>query len=129
VSTLFTHVNLLDVPDAAPSNGFDDRWQARVAREELDAQATGITHFRLLPGRRSPFTHRHAQAEEIYVILSGAGRVKLGDEILEVKPLDAVRVAPQQPRAFEAGPEGLEFIAFGPHHDGDGESVQDQWTE
>src|SRR4051795_8346313 len=118
VSTLFTHVNLLDVPDAAPSNGFGDRWQARVAREPLDAQSTGITHFRLLPGRRSPFTHRHARAEETYVILAGTGRVKLDAEIREVRRLDAIRVAPQVARAFEAGPDGLEFIAFGPHHPG-----------
>jgi mannose-6-phosphate isomerase-like protein (cupin superfamily) len=129
MSTAFTHINLLDVHDAAPGNGFGDRWQARVAREALDAQATGVTHFRLLPGRRSPFTHRHARAEETYVILSGRGRVKLDDEILEVRPLDAIRVAPETARAFEAGPDGLEFIAFGPHESGDAESVKDPWTE
>jgi hypothetical protein len=32
-------------------------------------------------------------------------------------------------RAFEAGPEGLEFIAFGPHQDADGEPVEDGWVE
>lgn len=40
------------------------------------------------------------------MILSGAGRIKLGDEVSEVRPLDAVRVAPEVARAFEAGPDG-----------------------
>lgn len=126
--TGYTHVNLDDVVDVAPANGFGDRWQARVARQVLDAEQTGVTHFRLLPGKRSPFVHRHANAEEVYVVLAGNGRIKLDDEIAEVRPLDAIRVAPRVARAFEAGPGGLEFIAFGPHHDGDGEPVEDDWA-
>lgn len=128
MSTPFTHLNLNDVADAAPPNGFGDRWEARVARQALEAESTGVTHFRLHPGRRSPFTHRHTGAEELYVILSGHGRVKLDHEIRAVGPLDAIRIAPQTARAFEAGEEGLEFLAFGPHHPGDGEPVQDDWT-
>jgi mannose-6-phosphate isomerase-like protein (cupin superfamily) len=127
--TPHTHINLLDVEDAAPGNGLGDRWEARVARTALEAERTGVTHFRLRPGKRSPFTHRHADAEEIYVVLSGSGQVKLGNEISEVRPLDAIRVAPSVPRAFEAGPDGLELIAVGAHHPGDGEPVQDPWTE
>jgi quercetin dioxygenase-like cupin family protein len=123
-----TRINLADVEDAAPANGFGDRWEARVARTDLGAQATGVTHFRLRPGKRSPFAHRHAHAEEIYVVLGGSGRVKLDDRIDEVRVLDAIRVAPQVVRAFEAGPDGLELIAFGPHHDADGEQVDDPWV-
>jgi mannose-6-phosphate isomerase-like protein (cupin superfamily) len=124
-----TRINLVEVEDAAPANGFGDRWEARVAREELGAEQTGLTHFRLLPGKRSPFVHRHERAEEVYVILTGWGSVKLDDEILEVGALDAVRVAPRVARAFEAGPEGLEFIAFGAHRGADGEPVEDSWVE
>ena len=124
-----THINLADVEDAAPANGFGDRWEARVARVALGAEQTGLTHFRLHPGRRSPFVHRHAEAEEVYVILSGAGKVKLDGEIRDVGPLDSVRVAPEVGRAFEAGPEGLEFIAFGPHHPADGLPVEDPWVD
>jgi mannose-6-phosphate isomerase-like protein (cupin superfamily) len=123
-----TQINLGAVTDAAPGNGFGHRWEARVAREDLDAEHTGVTHFRLHPGMRSPFCHRHGEAEEVYVVLSGAGRVKLGDELSDVRPLDAIRVAPEVPRAFEAGPEGLEFIAFGPHVPGDGQPVDDPWV-
>ncbi len=125
--TSHTQINLDDVEDAAPGNGFDDRWEARVARTALDAEQTGVTHFRLRAGKRSPFSHRHRHAEEIYVVLSGAGKVKLGDEISEVRRLDAIRVAPEVARAFEAGPDGLELIAFGPHHEEDGEPVNDPW--
>src|SRR3954465_15999658 len=95
----FTKVNLDAVDDAAPANGFGDRWEARVAREALAAERTGVTFFRLRPGKRSPFTHRHAEAEEVYVVLSGGGRVKLDDELLGVAPLDAIRVAPATARA------------------------------
>jgi mannose-6-phosphate isomerase-like protein (cupin superfamily) len=125
----FTKISLNTVEDLAPPNGFDERWEARVAREALDAQDTGVTLFRLRPGRRSPFTHRHRAAEEVYVVLRGSGRAKLDGELVDVGPLDAIRVAPQTARAFEAGPDGLEFIAFGPRHAGDGEPVEDPWTD
>jgi mannose-6-phosphate isomerase-like protein (cupin superfamily) len=125
----YRRINLADVGDAAPANGFGERWEARVAREALQAEQTGLTHFRLHPGKRSPFMHRHRRAEEIYVVLPGNGRIKLDDEVFDVRALDAVRVAPEVARAFEAGPEGLEFIAFGPHHDADGEPVDDSWID
>jgi mannose-6-phosphate isomerase-like protein (cupin superfamily) len=125
----FTKLNLDAVDDAAPANGFGDCWEARVARQALAAERTGVTFFRLRPGKRSPFTHRHTEAEEVYVVLGGNGRVKLDDELLDVGPLDCIRVAPTTARAFEAGPDGLEFLAFGAHHPGDGEPVQDPWTD
>jgi len=123
-----THINLADVEDAAPANGFGDRWEARVARSALNTEQTGVTHFRLKPGKRSPFSHRHKGAEEVYVILSGTGHAKLDDDLIDVRPLDALRVAPHVARAFEAGPDGLEFLAFGRHHPGDGEPVDDPWV-
>ncbi len=124
-----THINLRDVEDAAPPNGFGDRWEARVAREALKAEQTGVTHFRLKPGKRSPFVHRHERAEEVYVVVSGSGRVKLDDELVDIEPRDAIRVPPEVSRAFEAGPEGLELIAFGPHVSGDGVPVDDPWVQ
>jgi quercetin dioxygenase-like cupin family protein len=128
MSRPYARINLDQVEDAAPANGFGERWQARVARTDLEAERTGLTHFRLHPGKRSPFVHRHREAEEIYVILRGSGWVKLGDELREVAALDAIRIAPELPRAFEAGPDGLEFIAFGPHR-ADGEPVGDEWVD
>ena len=80
MSEAFTKVSLAAVDDAAPANGFGDRWEARVARSALAAERTGVTLFRLLPGKRSPFTHRHTEAEELYVVLSGSGQPKLDGE-------------------------------------------------
>jgi quercetin dioxygenase-like cupin family protein len=125
----FTKVSLPALEDVAPAHGFGDRWEARPARKALQAESTGAFFFRLPPGKRSPFTHRHAEAEEVYVVLSGSGRVKLDDELLDVAPLDAIRVAPSTARAFEAGPDGLELLAFGPHHPRDGSPVEDPWTD
>jgi mannose-6-phosphate isomerase-like protein (cupin superfamily) len=128
MSDRYSLVNLVEVEDVAPVNGFADRWQARVARTALGAQQTGVTHFRLLAGKRSPFAHRHAAAEEIYVILGGTGRMTLDDEIIDIQPLDAIRVEPEVARAFEAGSNGLDLLVFGPHHPGDGEPVDDPWV-
>jgi quercetin dioxygenase-like cupin family protein len=127
-SSPHTIINLGAVEDAAVPNGFSHRWEARVAREALGAQEAGLTYFRLRPGKRSPFSHRHKQAEEIYIVLHGTGRVKLDDDVFEVRALDAIRVAPEVARAFEAGPDGLEFLATGPHHPGDGDPVDDPWV-
>jgi mannose-6-phosphate isomerase-like protein (cupin superfamily) len=129
ISDAYTHLNLNDVDDAAPENGFAERWEARVARNDLGSEQTGVTHFRLRPNKRSPFSHRHEEAEEIYVVLSGSGRAKLDETVVDVGALDAIRVAPRTARAFEAGSEGLEFIVFGPHHPGDGQPVEDPWVE
>jgi len=63
------------------------------------------------------------------VVLGGSGRMKLDDEVIELEPLDAVRVAPAVVRAFEAGPGGIEVLAVGARHEGDGELVHDWWTD
>jgi hypothetical protein len=55
--------------------------------------------------------------------------VKLDDEIVELEAMDAIRVSPPVTRQFEAGPQGMEWIAFGPQHEGDGELIQDWWTD
>src|SRR5690348_4428067 len=93
--------------------------EARFANGDLDAEETGVSHQRLRASQRSPFGHKHEKAEEVYVVLSGSGRMKLDDEIIEVEALDAIRVSPEVTRAFEAGPEGIEVLAVGARHDGD----------
>jgi mannose-6-phosphate isomerase-like protein (cupin superfamily) len=128
MSEPYTLRNLAKVDDAAPAYGLDEFWEARMAQQALAAEQTGVAFFRLKPGRRSAFAHRHDQAEEIYVVVRGRGRMKLDDELVEVAPLDAVRVSPSVVRAFEAGADGLDFLVFGAHHAGDGELVEDGWA-
>jgi len=124
-----SHKNLRDVSDMAPDAGFSEIQEARFARKDLQAQDTGLAYHVLRAGKRQAFAHRHQAAEEIYVVLSGTGRMKIDDEILDVGPMDAIRVAPTVARAFEAGDEPLEILAFGPHHDKDGEVIEgDFWA-
>lgn len=125
----FTHTNLLDVKDSAAEFGYSDAQEARFARGDLDAEETGVSHVRLKPNQRSPFGHKHENAEEVYVVLSGSGRMKLDDEIIEIATLDAIRVSPEVTRAFEAGAAGLEVLAVGAHHDGDGEIFPGWWSD
>ncbi len=119
--------NLRAVADSAAEHGLSKSQEARFPREALGAEQTGINLLFVKPSQREAFAHRHSVAEEIYVVLSGAGRVKLDDELVELAPLDAVRVSPGVARAFEAGPEGLEVLIFGPRVEGDGELVADFW--
>jgi mannose-6-phosphate isomerase-like protein (cupin superfamily) len=118
--------NLRDVDDMAPKFGFDAVQEARFCWRDLDAEKTGLAFMRVKPGQRQAFAHRHEEAEEIYVVVAGSGRIKLDDEILDLGPLDAVRIAPGVARALEGGDDGLEYLAFGPHHEGDGEILKEE---
>ena len=129
MTTPYTLKKLTDVEDSAVKFGLSEVQQARFARNDLDAEQTGVSHLRFKAGKRQAFAHKHENAEEIYVVLAGSGRCKLDDEIIDVQPLDAVRVAPKVTRAFEAGPDGLEVLAFGPRHDGDGEVIEHWWAD
>ena len=125
----FTIKNLLEVEDSAAESGAD--LEARLARKDIDSEHLGVSHFRFGPGFRSPFGHSHREQEEAYVVLSGSGRARLDDEIVELRRWDVVRVAPQVVRGFEAGTEGLELLAIGSDRPegGDGVRVQDWWTD
>jgi uncharacterized cupin superfamily protein len=87
--------------------------EARFPKGELGSSIGAVSLQRLGPGLRSPFGHRHARQEEHYVIVDGSGRMRLDDEEIEVKQWDAIRVSAGTMRAFEAGPEGLELLAYG----------------
>lgn len=125
----YTLKKLTDVDDSAPNFGMGDLQEARFATKDLGAEDTGVSLHRVKPNQRQPFGHRHDQAEEIYVVLSGSGRAKLDDEIVEIGPFDALRVSPPVMRAFEADGDGLEFLALGRHLKGDGEVVQGWWSD
>jgi mannose-6-phosphate isomerase-like protein (cupin superfamily) len=125
----FTHMKLTDVKDSAPEFGMGDVQEARFAKKDLDAERTGVSHQRLKPGQRNPFGHKHEEAEEVYIVIAGSGRMKLDDEIVEVETLDAIRVSPEVVRAFEAGDDGIEVLAVGARHDGDGEVIPGWWSD
>ena len=117
--------NLRDVKDSAPEFGCADTQEAHFASEDLDAAETGVSYLVVRPGKRQAFAHRHDAAEEVYIVVSGSGRIKLDDHVTQVEMLDAIRVAPNVVRQFEADDDGLAVVAFGRRHDGDGNIVDD----
>ncbi len=123
----FTTVNLMEIENSASNPEVD----ARFGRKHLDSAHLGVSHFKYAPGFRSETAHAHREQEEVYVVLAGSGRVKLDDEIVELRQWDTVRVAPQTVRAFEGGPEGLEVIAVGADRPegGDGILASDFWID
>ena len=116
----YTKKNLREVEDAAAARGASG-FQARFAAGDLGCEDTGLALETLDPGGRSPFKHKHENAEEVYVVLSGSGTVSLDGEEVDLAPMDAIRVAPPVERWFSAGDDGLEILVFGPRHQGDGE--------
>lgn len=128
----FTRLNLRDdVEDMAPRFGYAPDAEARFARRPLGLENSGVSLFRMAPGFRFPFGHRHAEQEEVYVVLTGSARVKVEDEVVELGALDAIRVPGPVARGLEAGPEGAEVIAFGaPNTDNkDAEMLPGWWTD
>jgi mannose-6-phosphate isomerase-like protein (cupin superfamily) len=123
----YTIKNLRDVEDLAVKHGYSDTQEARFAHGDLNAEQTGLSHQLVKPGKRHGFGHHHKEAEEIYVVLSGSGRVKLDDKMVDVGPLDAIRISPPVKRGFEAGADGLELLVFSPRHEGDAQIVPDFW--
>lgn len=127
----YTIRNLKDVEDAAPKFGMSPALEARFAREELELESSGVSYQRLAPDERVPFGHRHEKQEELYVIVGGGGRIKLDDDVVELRQWDAVRIPPETMRCVEAGPDGIELIAFGAPNTGgtDVEMTPGWWAD
>jgi mannose-6-phosphate isomerase-like protein (cupin superfamily) len=110
----FTHRNLkADVEDIGSAFDGPPDLEFHAATKPLELQESGLSHQRVPPGYRFPYGHSHATQEEVYVAVRGSGRMKLDDEIVELREWDAVRVPPGTWRGFEAGPEGLEILVIG----------------
>jgi quercetin dioxygenase-like cupin family protein len=118
-----------DVEDSAPKFGHSPDMEARFGRRVLGAEQSGVSYFRLAPGFRAPFGHTHSEQEETYVLVDGSARIKLDDDVVELRAWDAVRIAPGVWRNLEAGPEGVGLIAFGAGPSGDSEMAQGWWSD
>lgn len=124
----YTIRNLRELEDSARAWGLAPDLEARFGRKPLGSEKSGLTYFRLAPGHRIPLGHRHAEQEETYLVLSGGARVALDDEVRELGPWDAVRIAPATMRGLEAGPEGAEVLAFGAGPAGDADTQPGWWS-
>ena len=122
----FTKINLKEI-DAGGSADVE----ARFARKHLESDHLGLSFFRYGSGYRSRTGHSHREQEELYLVVGGSGRMKLDDEIVDLRLWDVVRVAPSTVRAFEGGPDGLELVAVGSDRPegGDGVRIDDWWSD
>lgn len=105
--------------------------EGRFSRKYLDSRDLGVSHWRYAPGTRNPGGHSHREQEEAYVVVAGSGRVRLDDELRDIRLWDVIRVAPEVVRAFEAGPDGLELISVGgpKPEGGDGVRSESPWPD
>ena len=125
----YTQKNLKDVENRAPKFGMPAELDARFARSALDGETLGLSLMKLEPGFRIPFGHKHSDQEEVYVVVHGSARIKVEDEIVELGEWDAIRFDKDTMRNVEAGPDGVEYLAFGAGDDPlDAEMVPGWWS-
>src|SRR4051794_4655512 len=117
----YTIKNLMDIEDSAKARG--GGVQFRFARKHIESEHLGVTRVTYEPNTRSPIAHSHREQEEVYLVLAGSGRIKLDNDVVEVRPWDVIRVAPTTVRAFHSGPDGLDVIAVGSDRPPDGDGV------
>jgi mannose-6-phosphate isomerase-like protein (cupin superfamily) len=113
--------NLLEIDNLSGC----EELELRFSRKYLDSEELGVSLMKVAPDRTATDGHHHKEQEEAYVVISGSGRIRLDDEVVELKRFDVVRVAPHVVRGFEAGPEGLEVIAVGGRKPEGGDGVRD----
>ena len=129
----FTRKNIKELEDIGAVFGGAPGIEFHAATKPLELEQGALSRQFVPAGVRFPFGHSHHTQEEVYVVVRGSGRMKIDDEIVELREWDAVRVPPGVWRGFEAGPEeGLEILVFGapnlddPRGDVDGE--RDWWA-
>jgi mannose-6-phosphate isomerase-like protein (cupin superfamily) len=131
----FTLINIkADLEDLGPRFDGAPDLEFRAATKALELEESGLSYQRVPPRYRFPYGHTHMKQEEVYVVVGGSGRMKVDDEIVELKEWDALRVPPGTWRGYEAGPEGLEILVIGapnlgedPREDVDGR--RDWWAD
>lgn len=119
----YTKLNLKqDVEDQAPKFDMSPQLEFRVARDPLETENAAISYLRVAPNFRMPFGHTHGEQEEVYVLVGGSARIKLDEEVLELRPFDAVRIHRETMRNLEGGPDGAELILYGAPNAGPGDA-------
>ncbi len=128
----YTKLNLKrDVDDQAQRFGMSPDLEYRAAREPMASEESALSYLRLAPNFRMPFGHSHERQEEIYLLVRGSARLKLDDDVLDLEPWDAVRIAREVLRNLEAGPDGAELILVGAPRTppGDAQVLQGWWSD
>ena len=126
----FTILNLSESENVAPQFGMPAGMDVRFPKRALGCTIGGLAVQRLGPNTRIPFGHKHRDQEELYAVVEGSGRVKIDDEVHELRQWDLVRVGRDTMRNFESGDEGMTLVVFGAPiaEDSDAELVPGWWA-
>jgi mannose-6-phosphate isomerase-like protein (cupin superfamily) len=135
----YTIVAVSDVPDMAAQVGMDpDHFEIRFMREPLGLKSFAVSYERFGGGWRAPERHahrrghRHTVQEEVYFLISGRAQAKFDDEVVDIEPWTAVRVAPETARSFRAaGDEDAVFVSIAapPSGPDDVEFLPNYWED
>src|SRR5438270_13000733 len=97
----------------APDMLGDYPGEMRFFTERLGTEQVALTYRRMphRTGGKGAYGHRHKTQEELYVVLSGRLQFKLDDEVIDLGPMTAVRVAPEVVRSvWNDRPEDAELL-------------------
>lgn len=94
---------------------------------QLEASELGARLWRIEPGQAST-RHRHQATEEIYLLLEGTGKLRVGDDLLVLEPMDAVLVEPDTVRQpfNDTGQDQLWLIVGAPTEHADTTSMDEE---
>jgi mannose-6-phosphate isomerase-like protein (cupin superfamily) len=109
----YTIIEFEDAP-----NYMGDAGDMRPYSRPLGCEQVALTYLRIPPGMplappgyTPAFGHHHKTQEEIYYVISGTATLKLDDDVVEVGPKAAVRMAPETKRSLRnEGDEDLEML-------------------
>jgi len=127
----YTICNREDAPDILG----DYPGEMRFFGGPLGTEQVAFTYRRMPQhtGGKGSYGHRHKTQEEIYFVIAGKLQFKLEDDVIEVGPGTAVRVAPETVRSvWNDEPEEAELVicstgTVDPREDA--EMVEDFWPE
>jgi mannose-6-phosphate isomerase-like protein (cupin superfamily) len=127
----YTVVKVSDVPDQGPNLGIAPDVEIRFLRNDLGCEDCGVSYARIAPNGKRTNGHRHKRQEEVYLLVSGSARIKVGNDVVDLEPWTAVRVPADTNRALAAGPEGAEFVLVGAPNTGPGDAIDepDFWKD
>ena len=100
--------NLADVPPFTTKDGSEIRELLAYRNSSIRNQSLAEAR---LPVGAATQEHYHATTEEIYLITHGAGRMKIEDEIRDVKVGDAIAIPPgKKHKLWNTGSETLRLL-------------------
>jgi mannose-6-phosphate isomerase-like protein (cupin superfamily) len=114
---MFRRLNLFDLPKsrAASSHGGEGQISSVLLASKGDvAAACHFMYYVELPPGTAIGDHPHEDdSEEYYLILAGAGQMRLGEERLDVKTGDLIRNHPGQTHGLKnTGAATLQMFVF-----------------